>query len=384
MLKKVTPKPSSMKNSDCLTSAIAIMQYTGVWLPDNLEYRWRVMYMALRFVTQIVMFYFIILAEIGYVFKYRHDTERMVDAAVLLLSHLVQAVKVMTIVLRQPRIKRLIALGDGPEFTHTDPKLKAIIERAVKMTSLVSNVILCSASITGLFWCMVPALQDKVTLPLRTAYPFDISGTYIFTVMYVYSSVSVITVGVADAAENFLVSGVLILAATQVDLLNVLLMDIEGGKAESYEKAVLCIKFHQQILKYVEEIANIFNFPIFCQCVVTSAIVCMTIYKISVTQEPVELVTMIFYLLCVFTELLMYCYPADILLNKSLQTADAAIPIWSGNIKTAKALQMTVLRAQKPLTINAGGMFRISLPTAAAVVQTSYTYYTLLQQSLKK
>jgi hypothetical protein len=44
-----------------------------------------------------------------------------------------------------------------------------------------------------------------------------------------YSSLSLLTAGVADAAENFLVSGVLTLASIQVGLLNELLVDINGG-----------------------------------------------------------------------------------------------------------------------------------------------------------
>ncbi|XP_061723850.1 odorant receptor Or1-like [Cydia pomonella] len=374
-----------MKNSDCLASSIAVMKYTGVWMPDNLTYGGRMTYMVFRCVTQTFIFVFIILAEIAYVYKHRHDSERMVDAAVLLLSHLVQAVKLMTIIVRQERIKRLISLGDGPAFTPTEPKLKAQLERAVKLTGLIGNLVLWSACITGVFWFVVPALKDVLTLPLKITFPFDISGQYIFAVMYVYTSLSVLTCGVGDAAENFLVSGVLTLASTQVGLLHEQLLDLKtDGKDGCYKKAVLCVKFHQRIIEYVEEVAKIFGLPIFCQCVTSSIVVCMTVYKITITQEPVEMVTLVFYLICVMMELMMYCYPADVLLNKSLQVSDAAYPEWSGNIKTAQVLLLTTLRAQRALVVNAGGMFKISLPTAAAVVQTSYTYYALLQQKLKK
>jgi hypothetical protein len=66
----------------------------------------------------------------------------------------------------------------GPAFTHTEPKLKAILERAVKLTALVSQLVVFSAFLTGVFWFFVPALRDHLTLPLMTAYPFDISGPY--------------------------------------------------------------------------------------------------------------------------------------------------------------------------------------------------------------
>nr|QEL52759.1 odorant receptor 7 [Grapholita molesta] len=373
-----------MKNSDCLTSSIAIMKYTGVWLPDNLTDRGKTAYVAFRWINQTVMFFFIILAEIGYVYKFRHDFELVVDAAVLLLSHLVQAVKVMTIIIRQERIKRLINLGDGPAFTHTQPELKTHLEQAIKLTRLVGHMVLCSAGITSVFWSMVPALKEVLTPPLKIAYPFDISGLYIFAVIYVYSSLSVIMCGVGDAAENFLVSGVLTIASTQVGLLHEQLLDIQSDGKDNHRKAVLCVKFHQRIIEYVEEVAQIFGLPIFCQCVTSSIVVCMTVYKITITREPIEMVTIIFYLVCVMMELLMYCYPADVLLNKSLQVADAAYPVWSGDIETAQVLLLTTLRAQRPLVVDAGGMFRISLPIAAAVVQTSYTYYALLQQTLNK
>lgn len=41
-----------------------------------------------------------------------------------------------------------------------------------------------------------------------------------FQIMFVYLSASVILVGLTDAAENFLVSGLFLLAATQLDVLS--------------------------------------------------------------------------------------------------------------------------------------------------------------------
>nr|AJF23812.1 olfactory receptor OR54 [Planotortrix octo] len=375
-----------MKNSQCLSSSIAVMKYSGVWKPDGLTYRWEMAYKIFGFVTQVLFFYFIILAEIGYVYTFLDNVERMVDAAVLLLSHLVQAVKVMTIILRQGRIKRMIEMVDGPAFTKSDPKLKAILESSTRLAAMVGNVILCSACTTGIFWGIVPALNPELTLPLRTAYPFDIHGPYIFPAMYAYSSISVIVVGVGDAAENFLVSGLFTLASAQVDVLREELKAIGAdGCTDNFEKATLCVKYHQRIIGYVEEMADIFGLPMFCQFVTTSVVICMTIYKITVTQEPVEMVTMVFYLMCVFMELLMYCYPGDVLLNKSLLVSEAAYPNdWSNDKRTSRVLLLTALRAQRPLAIDAGGMFRVCLPTAAAVVQTSYSYYALVRQQLAK
>ncbi|KAI8429462.1 hypothetical protein MSG28_000098 [Choristoneura fumiferana] len=318
--------------------------------------------------------------------QFLEDVERMVDAAVLLLSHLVQAVKVLTIIVRQGRIKRMIEMADGSAFTKPESKLKAIRETTIRLAAIIGNVILCSACNTGIFWCIVPALNTELTLPLRTAYPFDIDGPYIFAAMYAYSAISVTVSGVGDAAENFLVSGMFTIASAQLDVLREELKAIgTEGSTDNYEKAKLCVKYHQQIIGYVEEMADIFGLPMFCQFVTSSVVICMTIYKITVTKEPVEMVTMVFYLICVFMELLMYCYPGDVLLYKSMLVAEAAYPSeWSGDQKTSRVLLLTALRSQRPLAIDAGGIFRVSLPTAAAVVKTSYSYYALLRQQLSK
>uniref|UniRef100_A0A0K8TVC1 Odorant receptor n=1 Tax=Epiphyas postvittana TaxID=65032 RepID=A0A0K8TVC1_EPIPO len=376
----------TMKNSHCLSSSITVMQYNGVWKPDGLTHRGEVAYKIFGVVTQVFLFYFMILAEIGYVYTFLDNVERVVDAAVLLFSHLVQAVKVLTIILRQERIKRMIQVADGPAFTKSDPKLKAILEGTTSLAANIGNMVLLSAFTTGIFWSIVPALNPELTLPLRTAYPFDINGPYIFAAMYAYSTISVTVSGVGDAAENFLVSGMFTIASAQLDVLREELeaIGVEGYSAENFEKATRCVQYHQRIIGYVEEMADIFGLPIFCQFVISSVVICMTIYKITVTKEPVEMVTMVFYLICVFMELLMYCYPGDVLLNKSLLISDAAYPNdWSGDRKTSRVLLLVAMRAQRPLVIDAGGLFRVCLPTAAAVVQTAYSYYALLRQQLQ-
>ncbi|XP_049886558.1 odorant receptor 63a-like [Pectinophora gossypiella] len=109
----------------------------------------------------------------------------------------------------------------------------------------------------------------------------------------------------------------------------------------------------------------------------------MTLFKITITTEPIELTTLIFYLICVFLELLMYCYPGDLLINKSLLVAEAAAPgHWWGDLRSRRALILCAMRAQRALLVNAGGVFRASLPTAAAVVRTAYSYFAVLQQKM--
>ncbi|GBP78652.1 Odorant receptor 45b [Eumeta japonica] len=299
-----------MENSSCLDTSIVIMTCSGIWLPKKLENSTKkAYYIALGVILQGILFFSVILAEMAHWIQVFGDTEKTVDATVLLLSHLVQAVKILTICLKQKRIKALVAAVDGPMFNPDDPLARGILQRTVHTLSLVGRVMAASAAVTAVFWCVMPQLKPVVTLPLKVYYPFNVDTMPMFGIMYAYLSISVAAVGVGDAAENYLVAAVLVLASAQLD--------------------VLTRKLH--------------------------------------SLEPVELVTMVFYLVCVFMELLMYCYPGHLLISKSLLVADAWYSGWiQADFKTRRMIFLMVLRAQRALCVRAGGALHVSLPTAAA------------------
>ncbi|KAJ2946654.1 hypothetical protein O0L34_g12711 [Tuta absoluta] len=371
-----------IKNSSCLATSIAILKGTGTWLPDGLRRPW----LYKIFASFILVFFFTatVVAEVGYLFTVIGNTERIVEAAVLLLSHLVQGVKILNICVRQGRIKRLIQFIDGPEFHKTDPKKVEILDKIVYLTTIAGQTIIACASVTAVFWTLVPGLKAELSLPLKTAYPFDISGYPMFPIMYAYNCLSVLIVAINDTAVNYIVTGLMVLAAAHLNVLCEELNEIDvEGKKDNYQGTIRSIKYHQSIIQYVNELEGIFGLPILCQFMATAMIVCMTLYKITVTSEPIELMTMIFYMLCVFLELFMYCFPGDLIVNKSLSVAVAAAPAtWTGDLRSRRALLLCCARAQRVLCVNAGSMFQVSLPTAAAVLRAAYSYFAVLQQKM--
>ncbi|XP_026324100.1 putative odorant receptor 85d [Hyposmocoma kahamanoa] len=372
-----------LRASMCLDRSIAILKCAGVWMPD-LDRPWNLCYTIFACLLQFFLFFCIVLAEVSYVFTVMDDTNRTIEATVLLFTHIIQGVKVLTIVLRQGRIKRLIKFIDGPDFTTLDPQKHDVIEKTINIATIIEQAILGAVIPAAMFWCIVPAFQSDTSLPLKTVFPFDWKINPMFAITYVYTSISVTVLAVSDAAENFVVSGLMIMGSAQLDVLSFALQNIGRNENNAdYEETITCIKHHQNIIKYVNELAEIFGTTILCQFITSSIVVCMTLFKITLTTEAVEMVTIIFYLLCIFVELLMYCYPGDLLINKSLLISEAAFPNnWSGDIRSRQALLLTALRAQKALLVNAGGVLTVSLPTAAAVVRSAYSYYTVLRQKM--
>nr|QZH55111.1 odorant receptor 15 [Achelura yunnanensis] len=366
-----------MKSSECLSASIAILKMTGVWWSDRLVYK------LIGTLVQLILYFFTVLSEIAYVFMVMGDTERTVDAAVLLLSHLVQGVKVVTIWCRQSRIKALIQMIDGPNFVKTDLTKMKTIEHFGVLLRLAGHLFLSSAAVTALFWAIVPMLKSEITLPLKVAYPFDINCPIRFSVMYAYTTMCVILVGVGDAAENYLLAALLVLPTVHLDVLREELQELDHGD-NAYKRLVTCIKYHQHIIEYATGVAAVFGIAMFCQFVASSVIICMTLFKITITTEPIELMTIVFYLLCVCLELFLYCYSGDLLMNKSFLVSEASFPgVWSNDIRSHRASLMIAVRAQRPLAVKAGGVFTVSLPTAVAIMQTAYSYYAVLQQKTR-
>ncbi|GBP62209.1 Odorant receptor 30a [Eumeta japonica] len=74
---------------------------------------------------------------------------------------------------------------------------------------------------------------------------------------------------------------------------------------------------------------------------------------------------MILYLLCILAELMVYCYPGDIIKHKSELIARAAyFTKWTDmSVDARRLLFLLALRAQRPLTVTAGNTFELSLKT---------------------
>nr|QLI62072.1 odorant receptor 29 [Streltzoviella insularis] len=383
-----------MHNTSCLRLCLTIMTVTGVWLPTALKSsHLRHIYYIFAFMYHLLFVLPIIFMEFAVFYQVLGNIEQMVDTSLLLVTHIAQCVKVCVMWYKQDEIHSLLMTLDSPTFTREDSNKKQILKDVIQTTYTVSKVFISLVVVTGIFWGIYPMLKPTLCLPIQ--YP-NIPPEYkIFPIVYLYQIVNITLMGIAIASIDFLVGALMAILSAQMDILSYELSLV--GKInnkddnantdirQDYLIIISCVKFHENIIKFVKDLEKIFGFPVFFQFLTSAIIICETAFRITDSTETTELITMMFYFMCVNTELLMYCYYGDLLKRKSERVVEMAYCCnWeNADVRMQRALLLLMQRAQRTLVLRAGNMFELSMMTFSAILRTSYSYFTVLNERRK-
>nr|QZA75627.1 odorant receptor 27 [Plutella xylostella] len=381
-----------MKNTSCFRFVMLGMVLTGVWFPDKIKNKYyKILYVVYAVLYQGVCFFGIVLIEILRLLEVLGDIEKTAQVSLLLLTHLAQFAKIVTIWGRQSRIKHLLHTLESPAFNREESEKKFILDKTTKLASLVCNTYSSLVFVTAAMFGAFPMFQADFYVPL--AYPTFSTSSPMYYTVYGYQLFSIIVNAFGNTGMDNLIGGLTGLASAQLDLLSHELTRVGDGSEdpagslgysiECNKRAVHCLKYHQKIIRFVEEIESIFGVAVFCQFASSCIIACMTAFRMTITNEPTQIINLVFYLLTILIELLVYCYFGDVLINKSQQVAEAVYASsWQQtSLKTQRSLMLLMLRAQRPLSITAGKQFNLSLETFVVILKSSYSYFAVLNNN---
>nr|AOG12953.1 odorant receptor [Eogystia hippophaecolus] len=383
-----------MRNTSCLRLCLTIMTVTGVWLPTALKCsHLRYIYYIFAFMYHLLFVLPIIYMEFGVLYQVLGNIEQMANTSLLLVTHIAQCVKICVMWYKQDEIHSLLVTLDSSTFTREDSNKKQILKDVIQTTYTVSKVFISLVVITGIFWGIYPMLKPTLDLPIQ--YP-NIPPEYkIFPFVYLYQIVNLTITAIAIASIDFLVGASMALVSAEMDILSYELSlvgkinkkDDKGNTdiKRDYVIIISCVEFHENIIKFVKDLEKIFGFPVFFQFFTSAIIICETAFRITNSTETIELLAMVLYFMCIITELLMYCYYGDLLKRKSERVVEMAYCCnWENtDVRTQRALLLLMQRAQRTLVLRAGNMFELSMMTFSAILKTSYTYFTVLNERRK-
>uniref|UniRef100_A0A6P7HC14 Odorant receptor 7a-like isoform X2 n=1 Tax=Diabrotica virgifera virgifera TaxID=50390 RepID=A0A6P7HC14_DIAVI len=108
---------------------------------------------------------------------------------------------------------------------------------------------------------------------------------------------------------------------------------------------------------------------------------CMTLFMISVSDKfSYQIFHLLFYQLSIFIMLFIPCWFSTQLTIKSEKIPFAAYSCpWTGASKSFKSeLMIFLLNCQEPIQLKAMDIVDLSLETYMAIVKSSFSYYTVL------
>ncbi|XP_076230127.1 odorant receptor 22c-like isoform X2 [Nomia melanderi] len=142
------------------------------------------------------------------------------------------------------------------------------------------------------------------------------------------------------------------------------------------------IKYHQVILWFCNNMEKNFNVMLFLQTVASSLILCFVGLQVSITLlDQSKLIKFGSHLIVAFFQLLLFCFPGDILISQSVGISRAVYSIQWYKVSTFVKYEalMIMLRSQRPSYISAGKIYIMQLESFASVkVYVSITLSTAL------
>ncbi|NP_001177475.1 odorant receptor 20 [Nasonia vitripennis] len=220
-------------------------------------------------------------------------------------------------------------------------------------------------------------------------FPYDAQSSPNFEITWVMQILAtILAAGSFMAVDALFVTLVLHLCA-QLTNLQTAFRKIGEDKHEKevdfMSKLSKLMKRHRKINEFADIIEYSFNMMFLFQVMSSTFLLCLQgyLFVILISSQKVilvELIFMVYFIICSSCSIFVYCYVAEILREESLQLGNAIFYSKWYNLPANKArlLIIAILRVQKPLELSAGKFCIFSLNLFCNIVKTSAGYISVL------
>ncbi|XP_063911605.1 odorant receptor 33a-like isoform X1 [Zophobas morio] len=249
------------------------------------------------------------------------------------------------------RIKRCISYFDGVEYGPQDKTEQQILNNSVVLCQIITKFyIICISSCQVLF--LLPALfSSGYELPLRMWLPYSTTSSlinYYATYAYIWTVISYCAL--TNASLDPLIGGLMFQAVSQLKILKHRIQNPENFDQDTfhatllenyiYQRVVECIKYHTEILNFINEVDQCFSWCVFNQFSGTASLLCFLITAIlTVPVTSIDGMQYIVFFFLILSQVLFYCYFGTLLFEEPL------VRVHSGNTKTVPYFNGTISAA---------------------------------------
>ncbi|CAD7077818.1 unnamed protein product [Hermetia illucens] len=141
------------------------------------------------------------------------------------------------------------------------------------------------------------------------------------------------------------------------------------------------IQHHVTILRFSEETNDVFGISSLCTFLSSSPIICFTGFQVSIGAANRVIGKYILFLIHQSLTVFAVCYHGNIVIDSSLEVADAAYgQHWfQASKEYKKMLLILITRANNPSTLKATSFVTASLMTFSSIISTSYQFFALVR-----
>nr|QXE93211.1 odorant receptor 30 [Eucryptorrhynchus scrobiculatus] len=235
--------------------------------------------------------------------------------------------------------------------------------------------------------------SEENRLPFESWIPWDISDFKNYVLTYLGQTSCTIIAVATTATIDILFATMCSIACTEIRVLKYNLENLDYSALDLLVKNELRrnIILYDEILNATEAIEKLFSYGILGQFFSSIIVICFTLLHLispSTGEESDPLARYSYltscgtYLMCVMTEVSIYCIYGQAVLTESSDINQATyLSNWYvSNIPARKDLIMLRERAKKPIILTAGGLFPLTLETLVKIFKTSYSFLAVLRQ----
>nr|XP_003706290.1 PREDICTED: odorant receptor 47a-like [Megachile rotundata] len=146
---------------------------------------------------------------------------------------------------------------------------------------------------------------------------------------------------------------------------------------------VKCIRHQQRLINVVKDVNTLMTPIIFIQILTSGIEICLSGFAVFSYDAGGDLFKFISYLASMMVQLLLWCWPGEILAQESQKIGHSVylnIPWYQLPLIYRKKILLMILRSQKYCSISALTFQSLSIYTLTSVFNTASSYFALLRQ----
>ncbi|XP_063616830.1 odorant receptor 2a-like [Cydia splendana] len=386
-----------LRQIDCFKVNMKCWKLLAIWPPNDKHSYYR--YYQMFFTTFILLNN--LLATINFIFLPR-QLDMFIDEMIFYFTELAVTSKLLTFIFMREKILKILSILESDMFQpESENGLKAI-DKAKKFNVRYFKIVAVVSATAHISHIVPPILLHfilHVKLELLVCnFSFLSDDTkqkfiyplYEFQALYMHSQV------VCNISIDTFVLGILIYAIAQLDILDDNLRRVTDkneivtradDSIQRAEKENALKKLNDSIIHYGELgqfcdlVQDVFSIILFVQFGVASCIICVVLFRFTLPAPLQYFIFLGSYMIVMILQILVPCWFGTRMQDKSQQLSQAVYDCdWTAKSRYFKSsMRLFVERANKPLTITAGKMFPLSLTTFTSIMNSSYSFFTLLR-----
>ncbi|XP_050351052.1 odorant receptor Or1-like [Nymphalis io] len=386
--------------------SLTVLRLAGFWPPEDMKGRHRLLYNCYGFGIFMFLLGTYLIIQIVDLYLIWGNLPLMTSTAFVLFTNLAHAAKVVNILARKNKIKNIIDNSDKVLRSERSAEGREIVRRCDQETKVQQLMFFFLTFVTTTGWASSP---KKNELPLRAWYPYDTRSSPAYELTYSHQVIAIIVAAFLNVSKDTLVTTLIAQCRCRLRLVGLSLKNLcnEGyiiGESSSGVSLTpspktltlrpdqdhqvkirlrACAVQHQEALEAAQQLQQCFSEPTFGQFAVSLVIICVTAFQLfSQSSNLVRLFSMGTYLLNMMFQVFLYCYQGHQLSMESEEVAGAAydFPWYACSVSVRRSIIILMRRCRRVTKITAGGFTTLSLASFMAIIKTSYSMFTLLQQ----